>query len=705
MAAVALPAIGGGGISAKNSIDWFQALPSDLEEEPLAQLTTLLDSKGTKIAQFYYENRESVALSRVAPIMQKAIIAVEDSRFYAHGGIDAKGTIRALVKNVTSGGVTQGGSSITQQYVKQVHVENAETPKEKINARRTTVGRKLTEVRYALALEEKYTKNQILERYLNIAYFGAGSYGIQAAAKRFFGRNAIDLTLPQAATLAGAVQLPFDTDPSRGKKAQQNLLERRNTVLNRMAEVGDITVAEAEKAKATKLNLKMRAVPGSCEESQYPYFCLYVKNEILNNPAFGKDAKERRRKLLRGGLTIKTTLDPKMQAAAERAIRQYVSRKDKPVASQAMIVPGSGEIRAMAASREFGLDKKKNEISYNVVADAAHEGGTGFQAGSTFKMFTLATALKKGWRIRQGIRTPGGYRATSYGDFRNCKGERVGDPNHTVYNSAGEGGGGGSYNLQSGTLKSVNVFFMMLTQQVGLCDVVKTAKDFGIKRADGNALVENETFTLGTNEMDPITVANAYATLGARGTYCTPMAITEIKDRDNKITRFKPKCRDAIDPEIADAISYIMSGVFTNGTMAEVGGIGRDAAGKTGTTDGSMTAWFAGYTPTLASAVSIGDPRGSAKYPLRNITINGRYYSNVYGATITGRIWVAAMKAALAGTDPEVFESPNFERFGGGVTPGDERDRDEEPDEDDEPLEPQPLNDEETGDPPIVPGL
>ncbi|MEV4378933.1 transglycosylase domain-containing protein [Streptosporangium sp. NPDC049644] len=662
VAGIALPAVGGAGLGIVSATNGLNLNPEDLVEPPPAEVTVVQDARGKEIARFYEEYREVVKLDRVAEVMKTAIVSIEDYRFYEHGAIDIEGTIRAFAKNLQADGVSQGGSSITQQYVKQVLLNSAETDAEKNKALEASYARKLNELRHAMAVEQKYSKDEILEKYLNIAYFGAGAYGVEAAAKRFFGVSADKLTLPQAATLAGAVQDPNATDPNLGKKQRERLLNRRNVVLNRMAELGKITPAEAAKAKATRLGYKGTKLPGGCEVSDYPYFCVYVRNEILKNPDFGKTDKERLAFLNRGGLTIRTTIDPTMQAAADRAIRKWVNPTDNPVAAEALVQPGTGAIKAMAASRTYGQNKARNEISYNLVADAAHGGGVGFQAGSTFKTFTLLNALNKGMKVDDGFNVGAGYLAPGYSAFKNCKGENIGDPTHTVTNDEGSPGW---RTLQTGTWGSVNTFFMTLEQHVGLCDTVKVAKSLGIHRSDGLKLQEYETFTLGINEMDPVTVANAYAAIGARGKYCAPMAISRITDRDGKVTDYQPKCRQALDPEVADAAADVLSGVFTKGTMRSVGGIGRDAAGKTGTTDGYATAWFAGFTPDLAGAVSIGDPRGSQKYKLTGVTIGGRYYGSVFGGSIPGPIWKDTMLAALRNVEPTSFTPINPARFGG----------------------------------------
>ncbi|WP_311922220.1 transglycosylase domain-containing protein [Microbispora sp. H10836] len=662
VAGIALPAVGGAGVGLVSAVEDVGIAPRDLAEPPLAQVSVIQDVKGREIARFYEQYREVVPSDRIADIMKTAIISIEDYRFYQHGPIDLEGTLRALATNLQSGGVAQGGSSITQQYVKQVLLNAADTEAEKNKALEASYARKLNELRYAMGVEKKYTKDQILEKYLNIAYFGAGAYGVEAAAKRFFGISASELTLPQAATLAGAVQDPNATDPNLGKTSRDRLLKRRNVVLDRMAELGKITKEQAAEAKKARLGYKGTPLPGGCESSKYPYFCVYVRNEILNNSDFGKTAKQRLAFLNRGGLTIRTTIDPTMQAAADRAIGKWVHPSDNPVAAEALVQPGTGAIKAMAASRPYGTRKSKNQVSYNLVADVAHGGGMGFQAGSTFKTFTLLTALKQGMKINDGFSAGAGYRAPSLSTFTTCSGEGIGDVNHTVTNDEGSPGW---LTLQTGTWHSVNTFFMELERRVGLCEVVKTAKSLGIRRADGDKLQEYETFTLGINEMDPVTVATAYAAIGARGKYCAPMAITGITDSTGKSTDYKPKCRQALEPEVADAAAHILSGVFTKGTMSAVGGIGRDAAGKTGTNDNSSSAWFAGFTPDLAGAVSVGDPRGAQKYKLNGVTIGGRYYGSVFGASIPGPIWKDTMLRALRGVPAAEFTPIDTERFGG----------------------------------------
>ncbi|MET8140224.1 transglycosylase domain-containing protein [Sphaerisporangium sp. NPDC005288] len=670
VAALALPVVGGAGVYTRDVAHGLFEVPAMLREAPLPERSRLLDKDGRQFAQFYVQNRQSVALGKIAPDMLKAIVAIEDARFYEHGGLDLKGTLRAIITNTRAGSIQQGGSSLTQQLVKNILLQNARSETERDQARAPSIRRKMQELRYAISLERKYTKDQILLRYLNIAYFGGGAFGVQAAAHRFFGTSADKLTLEQAATLAGAVRTPYFTDPTLGGEHRDRLLERRDLVLDRMAQLKMIAQVRADAAKATPLALHLRPEPGGCSESDHPFFCLYVQKEVIGNPAFGRTRAERERRLFRDGITIRTTLDRTAQEAADKAIAAHVHPKDDQVAAEAMIEPGTGRIRALAASKRYGANpgerKDGPSTTYNLPADMAHGGGQGFQAGSTFKVFTLATALAKGWRFDQGFDTPGSFVPSS--GYKDCSGTRVNAPGTVVHNAGGEGKGG-PYSLATGTWQSVNIFYMMLERDVGLCDVVRTARSVGIARADGQPLKEVPTFTLGVNEMDPVTVAAGFAAFGARGRYCRPMAILEVVERHGRRTGVAPSCTQAVEQDVADAVNYILTGVFTKGTMKGQG-IGRDAAGKTGTNNGYTSAWFAGYTPDLAAAVSLGDIRGAYKYPLTDVEIGGQHYGGVQGATLPGPIWVRSMELALQHLPATPFHHPDTGRFGGGTTPG-----------------------------------
>lgn len=669
-AALAAPLVGGGGLAAMSVTNTFVDLPPAPREEPLAQVTRLLDKDGRPFAQFYEANRTAVRLGAVAPVMRRAIVAIEDARFYEHGGLDVRGTLRALLTNTQAGGIRQGGSSLTQQLVKNILVESARSDAERDRARAPNLARKITELRLALALEKKYRKDEILERYLNIAYFGAGAHGVEAAARRFFSTSASRLTLTQAATLAGAVRMPYSTDPSLGQEHRERLKMRRDLVLDRMAGLKQITQQEAASGKAAPLGIRLRPEPGGCAQSEYPFYCMYVQRELLSNPVFGNTERERQRRMARGGLTIRTSLDPIAQRAAERAIREHVSPEDTEVAAEAMVEPRTGRIRAMAASKRFGRNPGNRKNGPKDHLQPAGRRGARRRAGIPGRLHVQG--VHPGHRAAAGValrrRLPDAGVAGAGQGYRDCSGKPVNDPNTRVLNASGEGEGG-PHSIETGTWKSVNIFYMMLERKVGLCNVVRMARTLGATRADGEPLKEVPTFTLGVNEMDPVTVAASFAAFAARGQYCRPLAIVEIVGRDGRRTHVPPSCEQVIERPIADAVNHVLEGVFDKGTMKGQS-IGRPAAGKTGTNNGYTSAWFAGYTPHLAAAVSVGDIRGSYRFPLQGVQIGDRYYGSVQGASLPGPIWVESMGAALRRTEPRGFAGPDMSRFGGGHTPG-----------------------------------
>jgi membrane peptidoglycan carboxypeptidase len=648
VAFIALPIVGGTGLSAREASNSFHNMPSDLKMTPPPEKTVLYDTSGKQVATFFDKYRESVKLDQIAPIMRKAMVAIEDSRFYEHGALDAKGVFRALATNVEAGETAQGGSSLTQQYVKNLLVESAKTDEEYQAAIAPTAGRKLRELRYAIDVEQKMSKDQILEGYLNIAYFGAGAYGIEAASKRYFSKPASRLSLDQAALLAGITKNPTAFDPTLNPKDSR---KRRDTVLYRMAELHVITKAQADAAAAKPVKLKQTRPEGGCERSYAPFFCEYARYDMIRILAKGKtDAQSiasAKRQLQRGGYTIRTTLDPQTQKAAQNAIHAWVGPKHPRSAAEAMIEPGTGRIKAMAVSREFGGKRKKGETVINLAADQAHGGGYGYTAGSTFKIFTLAAALDEGIPIRTSINSPqtttvSGYHACSGSGFEPWRVSNAGDSE------------AGTFNLRNGTWHSVNTFYAELEKQVGLCDSVKMAEKFGLKQVNGKPLKQIPSQVLGANEVDVTHLAAAYAGFAARGRYCAPIAITQVTDADGKAVKIpKADCEQVIDQDVADQVNEILRGVLTKGTASNIGGIGRPAAGKTGTCEEFTCALFAGYTPNLASAVWYGD----ADYPWKN-----RVYG-VYGATIPAPIWARSMRDALRGKPAASFRQPP-DKFG-----------------------------------------
>jgi membrane peptidoglycan carboxypeptidase len=650
---MALPVIGPVSVMARDSIESFEDLPREFREPALPVRTRVYAADGTKIATIFEENRKEIPIEKVAPIMREAVVAIEDSRFYEHNGVDPRGMVRAAITNITSGGVAQGGSTLTMQYVKNVLLTAAQDKQEQAAAKADTITRKLREIRYAMALEKRLTKEEILERYLNISYYGARSYGVEAASQRYFSKSAKDLTLVEAATLAGIVQQPSRFDPTQNPNQSQ---ARRDVVLNRMAELKYITVDQAREAKAMNikdyLNPKMQY--NGCTTSFAPYFCDYAVRKVKAMKALG-DSEAQRSELWRaGGYKIYTTLNMKAQKAADKAVKQAIPPKDpsKKAVATAMIEPGTGNIQAMAQNRVWGTgDPAKQwwETSYNYAVDQADGGTRGMQAGSTFKVFTLVAALEKGISPYTVINAPP---VKEFTGFVGCSGGLLtgpssgGDQPWKVPNSTSSG----NFDMFRGAAYSVNTFFVELEKRAGVCETVAAARKLGVKYADGSDLgevrpggvtAEVASFTLGSTEISPLTLANAYATVSAHGVYCKPRVIERIEDRHGKsIPVPASKCDQAISRNVADGVAAILTNVVDGNISGRTGqamSLGRDTTGKTGTIDSHAAVWFAGSTPDLAAAVWVGDPRGGYRYPQQNLTINRRYYPQVLRSRAANR--------------------------------------------------------------------
>jgi membrane peptidoglycan carboxypeptidase len=657
VAAMMLPFAGSVGLAARESARSFEELPSDLETPPLPQQSKILAADGKVIATFFEENRVVVPLARVSTTMTRAVLAIEDARFYEHGAIDLRGTARALIRNSTSGDVQQGGSTLTQQYVKNVLVESADSREEIEAAREVTLSRKLKELKYAIGLEERFSKDQILERYLNIAYFGAGSYGVEAAARTFFAKSAAALTLPESALLAGVVRSPVAYDPTKNPVRAE---ARRNTVLARMVELGWITPQQAAAARAVPVARMLRVTrePNGCVTSVVPFFCDYVQRTILTDPTFGDTAEARASLLTRGGLMIRTSIDLDAQKAAQRATTRYVESTNKVAAAIAMVEPGTGHIKAMAVNRKYGKGKGRTTINY--AADYRLGNSRGFQAGSTFKPFVLAAAIEKGIPLGTQIVSPP---AVSIGRVKACDGRVLTDP-WTPKSSTGSG----VFDLRSGTALSVNTFYALLEQRTGVCRPVQIAKALGVTQSDGDPLPEYKAFVLGVDEVSPMAMAEAYATFAARGVHCEAVAITAVTTRSGQALRVPPSnCRRVLETGVADKVNEVLRGVIDGPIPGRTGApmtLGRPAAGKTGTTNNNIAVWFSGYTPDLAASVWVGNP-DSSRYPLDGVRIRGRYYPVVFGRTLPGPIWRDAMRAALKDVPETSFKRarPDRESF------------------------------------------
>jgi membrane peptidoglycan carboxypeptidase len=614
VAGLFIPFAGMAGVTSNAAATELKSLPAELATPAPATRSKVLMGNGKTLAYFYDENRVPVKLKSIAPIMRTAQIAIEDHRFYEHGALDFKGTMRALVRNSAAGGTTQGGSSITQQYVKMVQIEQCQAKGDTQcvrDAQAPTVQRKIRELRYAIAMEKKFTKDEILERYLNIAYYGAGAYGVEAAAKHYFSTKASELTLPQAAMLAGLVQNPDTNNPVRNASAA---LERRDVVLNRMVELKLITLDQAKEAKQAGFDQKdVTKTRNGCVGTRYPFLCDYVRRTLLNTPSLGKTEDDRENMINRGGLVIQTAIDPKTQDLAQKKVSSVVGPRDPVISTMNMIQPGTGLIIAMAQSRPvMGNNAKKGQTYWNLAAEPAMGGIQGYQAGSTFKLFTLAAALEKGIPISKKFNAKSPLSFTGR-RFTSCRGrERVWD-RWVVRNAVGHSK---TIGMMEAAQFSVNTYFIQLELATGMCRVTKMAARTGVKVGAriGQPPVDivkefqdKPSFTLGTVEVSPLSMAEAYATFAARGIHCDPIIVSKITTRSGKnLDVPDANCRRVVDKDVADGVNKVLKSVVDKGTgkRAKIYD-GRAIAGKTGTIDSNEAVWFAGYTPEIAGVAMI----------------------------------------------------------------------------------------------------
>jgi membrane peptidoglycan carboxypeptidase len=685
VAGVALPVVGGLGTVVRNAANKFNTL-STPELHQLPVRSVLLDRYGKVLAYYYPRgiDRLPVSYSQIAPSMRDAIVAIEDYRFYQHGAIDFRGTIRALVNNLTHHTV-QGGSTLAQQYVKNVEILSSPNPVAAFaSATEDTIGRKIRELRMAAVAEHSMSKNQILTGYLNVAFFGENSYGVEVAAERYFSTTAAKLTLAQAATLAGIVEDPSFYDPIANPG---NALARRNLVLNRMAQLHYISAATAAAAEKQPLGLKETIPQSGCtsKSAKYAaYLCDYVIAVIKHDAAY-KQVWARLNGL--GGLTITTTLDRQDQHAANRAVDYILPpppnrfNPGKNADTEVLIQPGTGKIRAIAIDRRYGTGHGQNLIDYAV--GPQYDGGQGVQIGSTGKVYVMVTALEQGLPFGYSKTVP--YQANITG-YTNCKGQPVGTmlPNGqlgwSLHNDESEPGG--HYTLYTGTTASINVFFAYLEQKVGLCQSVKTAVQMGLTWPNGKSLLKPyrgspsadnvPSFTLGAVDVTPMAVAAADATLPARGIFCSPIAITKIvTDTGGKLPVESANCHRVLSQTIADAANYILQGDLNGAGTATADNIPRPAASKTGTADNYMSAFFVGYTPDLLGAVWVGNPTDPRLYPMQGTgscyrTASGTFYCPgfMYGSMAPGNTWMLTfLHAALANPPRNFVPVPPGSRF------------------------------------------
>ena len=681
VAGLLVPAAAVSGSAASGSIEFFDTLPAELKVDPPNQTTRILAADGSEIASVYTENRTKVALDQISPFVKEAVIAVEDSRFYDHGGVDTTGILRALVS--TARGNKQGASTITQQYVNNVLNANlaAEGNEDqiKLNGVNKGVGDKLREMKLAIALEKEFSKEQILEGYLNIVFFNRDAYGIEAASRFFFSTSAKDLTLPQAALLAGLVNSPSAFDPINNP---ENAKQRRDLVLGLMLNQGKITQADHDTAVATPVETKVTQPKQGCAyASTAPYFCDYVLHLLENNPAYGADAKERQRLIYGGGLTITTTLDPVAQQSAQEQVNASAgANPQKWGAALVSVQPNSGKIISMAQNTSFLPSEGNFDSQVNFNVDQLDKDGNdlnglgGAQPGSTMKPFTFAEWLNEGKSMNTVVNAAQRRYPLNF-NWRHTCGDVTGG-----YNTA-EKSLGAAEDLQNaepqfyrpmdvlfGLKNSINTATFATAAQLDFCGIQKVVDAVGLHSGlpsqDGepNPKINMSILAnlLGSTQTAPLTMASAFATFANDGKYCEPIAITSVTDHTGaQLPAQSSSCRDALKPEVARGVNHALQEVLNSGSGALIQPrlstkTNFPVAAKTGTSNMNESTWVVGHTTGLATAAWFGDPLGAQDRPGRDLTFNGKFYEFLDGYMIAGPMFSKYMSrmAPAYGTEP-----------------------------------------------------
>ncbi len=674
-----------GGLAAKAGADTFDSLPAEIDVLPSPQTSEVYASDGTTLLAYLYdENRRDVAFAEMAEVVRQAMVASEDSRFYQHNGVDMKGVARAFVNN-QRGGQTQGASTLTMQYVRQVVSYSAKTPSEVVAATEDTGPRKVAEIKRALAIEKKLSKDEILERDLNIASFGNGAFGISAASQVYFGKTAKDLSLGEASLLVGLVKAPSDFDPADPKKQPRAIERRDNYVLPQMVKMGYVTQQQADEAKATKLAFVNKRTPEGCTQIQRPdlnagYFCDYLIRWWGEQAKFGGDSYERLNKLRSAGYKIISSLDIQAQASSVKSINDVMAKKGGNRTTDTMMLagvqPGTGRVQSMAVNRTFSNDQTANGENSNpakkgqkgnwpnTTVPLLSAGGDiqGYQAGSVFKMFTIVAALERGLPLDYPIDAKSPYKSKyiiDRGSPAACPGTNFYCPENSGKNDAGV------VNMWSGLGRSINTFFVPLQEQIGTSKVIDVAKRLGLvfHNDEDSRLAQHAdewgAYTLGVTAQTPLEMANAYATLAADGKYCKPTPLLELRDlTGKKLEGAEPECKDVVSPDVArgavDAGRCPLGGASQYGKCGGSGTAPDTASkvkhpvfGKSGTTDKEKSATLIVSTKSLTMAGFYTD----ADWP----QTNERFEHN-------GGVNPAvqfAMAGAMAGKPIQQFEKPS----------------------------------------------
>ena len=670
-AGLVIPPLAGLGTVARSGTELYDALPSELTSVVPDQQSQLLAADGrTVIATLYNENRIVVPLTAVAPAMRHAQVAIEDHRFYEHGGVDLEG-IGSAVAGAAMGGTARGASTLTQQYVKVTLETAARRRGDQAAAQAATevsAARKVQELKYAVAVERRLSKDQILQNYLNLAYFGDGAYGVEAAARHYFGTTAARLTVPPAATLAGVVQQPGANDPVHNPRAA---LARRATVLGEMHRYGYLDAAGLRSARAAPLGVVRAAPPrNSCAASPYPFWCDYVLSWLREQPALGRTPQEREGRVRTGGLRIVTTLDPRLQSSATTAMAETITARDYPRYGAAAVTleTRTGKVRSMVQSARYGRSGRTEPgaTQVNWATDFRHGGSGGFSVGSTMKLFAVVEAVRQGLspdHVITGIRPE--HSRWYPRDFQ--PGCSVGPAGWPVKNAEGESDAP-QLSLREATAQSVNTAFVALASETGTCRIRDTALAMGMHTStgadrtatDGRPLSSVAPIILLGADASPTTMAQMYAAVANRGISCPATPIESVTGSDGTPLDLRQAgCRRVLDERVADQAADVFTSVMTEGTGRAVQ-LGRPAIGKTGTDEDNET-WFTGATPDYATSVWAGTPdenRRDWTYPTLHDATGRARTVRAQAFRIPGPIWQGIMRSAHEGRPVQALAVP-----------------------------------------------
>ncbi|MGP5669035.1 transglycosylase domain-containing protein [Glutamicibacter arilaitensis] len=661
---VPIAAIAKTGLTTGNNI--VTARPSSFEKLPIPEPSTILDADGKTIATFYQQNRQPVKLDDISPNMRKAIISVEDERFYEHSGIDPKGIARAVVGNLTSSS-RSGASTLTQQYVNNLLVNNQELTG---SAESTVSGQKdyadkIRELKYAVAIEKEMSKDEILEGYLNLVLFSGREYGVQAAAQHFYSIDAKDLNVQQSAMLAGMVQLPNVYNPLNNPERS---IDRRNKVLGNMYRADAITKKEYDKAVKSDLDLKpSRSQSSGCYSAgDDAFFCDLATELVLQNESLGKTREDRENMLYRGGLTVKTTLNSKLNEKAAKDARKAIdpeAKSNTDVASAIVSVePGTGNILAMAQNTAYDPAGGHGKTTLNYSVERSLGGAGGFQAGSTMKPYTTLAWLKEGHNMWDTIDARRDHYSGSYDWKASClpTGSTRAYGGWDVNNASI--GFKRKMKVNYGLKWSINTATVAEAARLDLCNITDYTTKLGLVDYDSGKgepiSATHPSFVIGTPKITPLAQAAAFAAFANKGEYCEPRAIMSITDKDGTDYKVKKEtCSQEIDPTYVADLNGTLKSIATD--RVSKGRVSGPIAGKTGTNNWSTSTWFVGYTTGISTAAWVGRVNATAaekENTLQGSMINDQRASMVLdSSTYAAPLWVDFMEEAV-----HEYERNNF---------------------------------------------